>query len=201
MTNEELPVIRRREANTHVRVKEGDAIVIGGLVETQERINDKRVPILSSIPLVGGLFTSKENSTIKKEVIIFITPRLMTEGEIVLSDRHQLIDEVGEIEDLRNVVTATDVRYKHNQKIHSESEEIQYLNETIDLLGFQEPPQGTSYKTDSVAVAYPDKMAQERKVLQEVIALLDVKNEQMSPAVAKQKKNYKYKASYGISGK
>ena len=43
----DLPVIRRRKADTHVRVKEGDAIVIGGLVETQEDTDDRSVPFLA----------------------------------------------------------------------------------------------------------------------------------------------------------
>ena len=176
VTNEDLPVIRRREANTHVRVKEGDAIVIGGLIETQETTDHKRVPVLSSIPLIGGLFKTKSDTTTKKEVIIFIIPRLINEGEIVVSNRHQLIDEVGEIEDLRNVVTATDVRYKHYQKTDSDDQEIQYLNEMMDLLGAYEPLHAISHKTDSVAVAYSNNIAEERKVLQEVIALLNVKN-------------------------
>jgi hypothetical protein len=197
----DLPVIRRRKADTRVRVREGDAIVIGGLIESQETTDHKSVPLLSSIPLVGGLFKSKEDSTVKKEVMIFITPRLMNEGEIALSDRHELIDEVEETEKLRDVATLFDVRYKQSQKINSNDQEIQYLNETIDLLGYQEPPYATSHKIDSVAIAYHNNIAQERKVLQEVITLLDVENEQMSPVMTVQKENYKYKASYGVIGK
>jgi type II secretory pathway component GspD/PulD (secretin) len=197
----DLPVIRRRKADTRVRVREGDAIVIGGLIESQETTDHKSVPLLSSIPLVGGLFKSKEDSTVKKEVMIFITPRLMNEGEIALSDRHELIDEVEETEKLRDVATLFDVRYKQSQKINSNDQEIQYLNETIDLLGYQKPPYATSHKIDSVAMAYHNNIAQERKVLQEVITLLDVENEQMSSVMAEQKKNYKYEASSGVIGK
>ena len=177
VTSGDLPVIRRRRAKTRVRVKEGDAIVIGGLIETQEITDHKSVPLLSSIPLVGGLFKSKEDSTVKKEVIIFITPRLINEGEIAFSDRHELIDEVEETEKLRDVATLFDVRHKPYRKTDNDGQEIQYLNETIDMLGSQEPSQMTSHKTDSTAAADRDNIAQHRKVLQEVIALLDVKNE------------------------
>ena len=96
-----LPVIRRRKADTRVRVKEGDAIVIGGLVETQEQNNVEKVPILGDIPLVGGLFRSTKSKTIEKEVIIFITPQLMKEGKIAVSDHHNLIDVEKERESLR----------------------------------------------------------------------------------------------------
>ncbi len=96
-----LPVVRRRKAETQVRVKEGDAIVIGGLVECQERTEVKRVPILGSIPLLGGLFRSKTTSIIEKEVVIFITPSLMAEGESPLADRHKLLNVEQELENLR----------------------------------------------------------------------------------------------------
>jgi len=138
VTDGDLPVIRRREADTRVRVKEGDAIVIGGLVETQQRSDDKRVPILGSIPLVGGLFTSKESTTVKKEVMIFIAPRLVKEGQIALSDRHTLISEEEEIEKLRDVATLFDVRYKYHQSPLSILEEIQCLRDVVALLGVQD---------------------------------------------------------------
>ncbi len=176
-TNENLPVIRRREANTHVRVKEGDAIVIGGLIETQETTDNKRVPILSSIPLVGGLFKTKSDTTTKKEVVIFIIPRLIKEDEIVVSNRHQLIDEVEEIEDLRNVITATDVRYKHKQNVQAKKKEAQFLNEAVDLLEGYERSDRLSHETSNTGPAYSNQVDHERKVLQEVIALLDVKNQ------------------------
>ena len=76
----DLPIIRRRKVDTCVRVKDGDAIVIGGLIETQEKTQDKKVPILSSIPLIGGLFTAHESHKVDKEVVIFITPRLISDG-------------------------------------------------------------------------------------------------------------------------
>ncbi len=142
----DLPIIRCRKANTRVRVKLGDAVVIGGLVETKEQSDNKRVPLLSDIPLIGGLFKSKENTIVKKEVMIFITPRLMNEGEILLSNRHKLIDETLETEKLRDVATLFDVRY-NSQHAHSEGEEIQCLNEAIALLDGQELPGNLSHET------------------------------------------------------
>jgi len=133
--------------------------------------------------------------------MIFITPRLINEGEIALSNRHELIDEVEEVEKLRDVATLFDVRHKYEQKIDSNDQNIQCLTETMDLLEAQDQPYATLHKTDSVALTYPDNIIQERETLQEVIALLDVKNEQMRPVIAEQKKNYKYKASSGVVGK
>jgi len=104
----DLPIIRRRKADTTVRVKDGDAIVIGGLVESQERSEDKKVPVLSSIPLLGGLFKTKDKTTQQKEVVIFITPRLMKERQSPLANRHKMINVEKELKTLRDVVTMLD---------------------------------------------------------------------------------------------
>ena len=96
----DLPLVRRRKVDTCVRVKEGDAIVLGGLVETQERTKNKRVPVLSSIPLIGGLFKAKESSTVDKEVVIFITPRLIHEDRDPFLNRHSKISVEKELEGL-----------------------------------------------------------------------------------------------------
>jgi len=87
-----LPVIRRRKAETTVRVKAGDAMVIGGLFETQERSEVRRVPVLGSIPVLGVLFRKTIDSTTEKEVLIFITPRLLEAGSSRVADRHKLLD-------------------------------------------------------------------------------------------------------------
>jgi hypothetical protein len=125
----DLPIIRRRKAETCVRVKEGDAIVIGGLIETQERSEDKSVPVLSSIPLFGGIFKSRESITVKKEVVIFITPRLMEEGqsvlrsglatkdEIVFSDSHDLLSAEQELKGLLEIVSLSDVQQQHRHNL------------------------------------------------------------------------------------
>jgi hypothetical protein len=97
----DLPLVRRRKVDTCVRVKEGDAIVLGGLVETQERTKDKRVPVLSSIPLIGGLFKSKESVTVDKEVVIFITPRLIHEDRDPFINRHSRISIDKELKGLK----------------------------------------------------------------------------------------------------
>jgi len=96
-----LPVIRRRRAETKVRVKEGDAIVIGGLVESQQRDEEKRVPILGSIPLLGALFRSTQTVSIEREVMILITPRIMVPGRTPLAARHRFINVEQELAQLR----------------------------------------------------------------------------------------------------
>ena len=167
----DLPVIRRRKADTRVRVKEGDAIVIGGLIEVQETTDHKKVPLLGSLPIVGGLFTSKEDKTSKKEVMIFITPRIMREGTIAVSDRHELIDEVQEVEDLRDVATLFDARSYEGSVVSGESEAVDYFSdEFVSALEVEEYEEDEVADSDSGDVLDPDE---ERNMLLEAIALLE----------------------------
>ena len=69
-------VIAKRSASTRVAVKDGQTIVIGGLME--DRIIDglRKVPFLGDIPLLGALFRQKTESKVKTELLIFLTPRV-----------------------------------------------------------------------------------------------------------------------------
>lgn len=195
----DLPVIRRRKADTRVRVREGDAMVIGGLIESQETTDHKSVPMLSSMPIIGGLFKSKSDSTSKKEVMIFITPRLMREGQAVTSNKYELINETEEVENMRDEAALFAVSQKLSPEIDSNSHDTQYLEETKILLGAQDQPQHTQHETDialSEARLEDDSIAQERKMLQDVIVLLEVQSEQMPQVVKERKKNKKYEGSF-----
>ncbi len=175
----DLPIIRRRKAETRVRVKQGDAIVIAGLVETQEQTKDKRVPLLSSIPIVGGIFKTVDNTTVKKEVMIFITPRLMEEGKVAFSDSHNLISTKEELESLRDAVAPPDEQHQHKHSISVE-DEILCLRDVVAMLDGQHlhlgPP---GLDTDVEAEIAPSgrhdllNVAEEIDALREVVTLLD----------------------------
>jgi len=182
----DLPIIRRRKADTTVRVKEGDAIVIGGLIETQQRSEDKRVPLLSSIPLVGGIFTTKDDSTLKKEVIIFITPRLIEEGEMSASGGHDLLSPEEEVQGLRKPPASPVAQLRNHRNALSIERELRSLQEVVSLIGgrHQDGRGGTfaSEMDDQAGIAVsgysdPHNVAEEIKALQEVVALLDVRPE------------------------
>lgn len=78
-TPDGIPIIATRRAHTIVKVKNGKTIVIGGLMRKQKVESISKVPILGSIPLLGFLFRKSVHSTIKTELVIFITPRIVTE--------------------------------------------------------------------------------------------------------------------------
>ncbi len=70
--------INKRNATSQVRVRDGQTMVIGGLVFTEERKARQSVPFLSKIPIVGVLFRSKTEAKEFDETMIFITPHVVT---------------------------------------------------------------------------------------------------------------------------
>lgn len=68
------PVFDRRETTTQVIVKDGQTIVISGILRDLESKIKRKVPLLGDIPLVGALFTSIENQNTRTELIAFVTP-------------------------------------------------------------------------------------------------------------------------------
>ncbi|MFN7170088.1 MAG: secretin N-terminal domain-containing protein, partial [Candidatus Omnitrophota bacterium] len=69
----------KREVKTTVRVKDGDTIVIGGLISTEDKETIKKVPLLGDIPLLGYLFKNRSKDKTDKELIVFITPHIFKE--------------------------------------------------------------------------------------------------------------------------
>ena len=68
-----------RAASTLVRVKNGQTVVIGGLLTSRETDQTRKVPLLGDIPIVGWLFTSRSKSKSTTDLVIFITPTILAE--------------------------------------------------------------------------------------------------------------------------
>jgi type IV pilus assembly protein PilQ len=75
-----VPSIDKREIVTQVLVNDGQTIVLGGILETERREGEQKVPLLGDIPVVGRLFKSTTKTDNKDELLIFVTPRILREG-------------------------------------------------------------------------------------------------------------------------
>lgn len=83
-TNEvafDAPVISTREAMTELLVKDGQTIMLGGLTDEQRDQSRSGVPLLSGLPILGGLFGSQGRTTSQTELYLFITPRIIRTDE------------------------------------------------------------------------------------------------------------------------
>jgi len=74
-----LPTVDLRELSTTVQVKDGQMVIIGGLMQNKERLEDKNVPFLAHIPLIGYLFKNRDRSSEKTELIIMLRPVIVSE--------------------------------------------------------------------------------------------------------------------------
>jgi len=72
-----VPRIATRKASTTVTVRNGDSVVLGGLISSEERKTTIKVPILGDIPLVGLLFRYTSVSRTESEVIFVVTPQVL----------------------------------------------------------------------------------------------------------------------------
>jgi type II secretory pathway component GspD/PulD (secretin) len=77
----EYPVVATREAETHVLVKSGQTIVIGGMLRDKKQTTQIKVPFLGSIPLIGMLFRRETVNTEKIELLIFLTATIRNTTE------------------------------------------------------------------------------------------------------------------------
>ena len=79
-TSNNVPVISTNEITTQVLVEDGETVVLGGVFKQSKSQGMSKVPVLGDIPYLGGLFRNKVESDIKEELLVFITPRVITEG-------------------------------------------------------------------------------------------------------------------------
>jgi general secretion pathway protein D len=74
-------ITTKRQATTSVVVEDGSTVVIAGLIRDDSTGSIGKVPILGDIPLLGWLFKSRSQNKIKTNLLIFITPRIITAAE------------------------------------------------------------------------------------------------------------------------
>jgi len=71
------PAIAKNQAKTETLVKDGQTLVIGGIYTIEKSTRESRVPYLSKIPFLGKAFKSRQVSDKRKELLIFVTPRIV----------------------------------------------------------------------------------------------------------------------------
>ncbi len=71
------PVVNQREAQTTVSVRDGETVVLGGIIKNSSTTTTNKVPVLGDIPLIGNLFRSTSKARNKTELLVFLTPRVV----------------------------------------------------------------------------------------------------------------------------
>lgn len=75
-----IPPINKREVTSQVLVQNGETVVLGGVFEATRSYNESKVPVLGDIPIIGHAFKTTNRSNTKQELLIFVTPKVLTES-------------------------------------------------------------------------------------------------------------------------
>ncbi|MBO5141824.1 MAG: hypothetical protein J6J11_10300 [Treponema sp.] len=84
------PSTSEKKVSTSVRTKNGEPVIIGGLIQQEEDTTEKAIPILSKIPLIGNIFKTKTTSIAETEFIIYLVPLVQKESENDMSEDENL---------------------------------------------------------------------------------------------------------------
>lgn len=76
----QVPQLDKREINTSVLVDNGQTVVLGGVYEVEKRDDLSKVPFLGDVPVLGNLFKRTGRTDTKAELLIFVTPRILSES-------------------------------------------------------------------------------------------------------------------------
>jgi general secretion pathway protein D len=127
------PATSKRTAKTPIICKDQQTVVIGGL--TTDRVSEtvQKVPVLGDIPLIGFLFRNSSKQTVKSNIIIALTPYVITDtddmrriAEKKMRERREFIDRYSSVEDKANFDTGIDYRRKRGmlEEINRAAKEI-----------------------------------------------------------------------------
>jgi type IV pilus assembly protein PilQ len=136
-----LPQENVTQVRTNVIVKEGETIVIGGLFRDVVNTSRSQVPILGDIPLVGALFRGTTDTTERQEVIVLLTPHIITEpSQLKGKERAEDISRkrFGAVEELQWIDRSrlAEDRYSEAVKLYLEGDNesaMKKLNEALSI--------------------------------------------------------------------
>ncbi len=87
VSSSNIPIVDTRKFSTTAVVKDGQTVVLGGLRKKNTTLQTNKVPLLGDLPILGRLFRFEGETTTINELVIFITPRIITEPEMSESEQ------------------------------------------------------------------------------------------------------------------
>ncbi|PLX93054.1 MAG: type II secretion system protein GspD [Desulfuromonas sp.] len=102
------PTFTTRKISNTVLARDGQTVVLGGLISTNQQETVSKVPLLGDIPLLGWLFKSKDNTEVKTNLLVFITPTIISDMEdlsSVTNINRETFDRIKAGQDAQNDTT------------------------------------------------------------------------------------------------
>ncbi len=90
-----------RNTDTIVNLRDGETVIIGGLIQDEERKSTVKIPLLGEIPVIGKLFSSSSDGTIKTDILMSITPNIVRPLELPDKDVQSFWSGTEETYDIR----------------------------------------------------------------------------------------------------
>lgn len=135
-----LPIFNERKAKTSVTVKDGESIIIGGLITSTGNNADTKVPLAGDIPILGNLFRTTRKNNTKTELLIVLTPHVVRTPEDARTMSVNMRDQTGLMDRARSSPLMQKLQVKPEEDQFSPTEILrptgeQIRAEPIDLMG------------------------------------------------------------------
>ncbi len=88
------PIILTRRINTSIIAAHGQTIVLGGLMQENQSLGESKVPLLGDIPILGNLFKATSKTKDKTELLVLVTPTILTDPNDAVKITDQLRKEL-----------------------------------------------------------------------------------------------------------
>jgi|GEM_PF-502771 len=111
--NEGYPNVSTRSINTTVRLNDGQTLILGGLIKNQETTFQNKIPFLGDLPIIGPFFRHSGKTRIKSNLMVFITPHIVTGASNIDIDQEL---EKFEIHDMNPIEKTIHDRIKHRRE-------------------------------------------------------------------------------------
>jgi len=96
-----LPTFTERSASTTVTVKDGETIIIGGLITSRKNKSENKVPLAGDLPILGNLFRASTNTSTKTELLVVLTPHVVRTPEEARALAIDMRDQTGMFDNIR----------------------------------------------------------------------------------------------------
>jgi type II secretory pathway component GspD/PulD (secretin) len=174
----EIPIVSTSEAETTVIVRDGVSIIIGGLKKITRTNESEQVPILGSIPLFGIFFKSKKDEWIKNELVILLTPHIVSGDksiEMELMEKEEALwhrEALDEIERLKRERGTDKAEAAKPKELKEEQAKAQALQPEVSV-----PVRPAAWEKEEIA-KFQRKKAEEAMLQQKVIGEYQAKSNQ-----------------------
>ncbi len=84
-TRDVPPDLNRRQLSSVVSVRDGERVILGGLIQSKDSINENKIPLLGDVPILGWLFKYQEKINTIEELVIVIEPHIIKDGKQTIS--------------------------------------------------------------------------------------------------------------------